>query len=172
VRRDIGVAIAVPEPWATQLRELRESFGDSSAEGIPPHVTLLPPTRLPPARVERVEDHLVEVARNAEPFDIELAGSGTFRPVSPVVFVPLVAGIAPCELLESRVRSGPLARDVLFPYHPHVTVAHGVDDPALDAAYLAMQDFRASFRVSGFTCFERNGSGSWRPVRTFPLGAG
>lgn len=172
MRRDIGVAIAVPEPWAAQLRALRESFGDGSANGIPPHVTLLPPTSLPAERVEEVESYLGEVACTAAPFDIELAGSATFRPVSPVVFVPLVAGIGPCELLESRVRSGPLAREVMFPYHPHVTVAHGVDDPVLDAAYAALRDYRAGFRVTGFTCFERIGDDAWRAYRTFPLGCG
>ena len=74
------------------------------------------------------------MAEEEQPFDIELRGTGTFRPVSPVVFVQLARGIGGCERLEQRVRPGPLTRDLPFPYHPHVTVAHDVADEALDRA--------------------------------------
>jgi hypothetical protein len=35
-----------------------------------------------------------------------------------VVFVSVVDGIGECERMEAKVRSGPLARDLAFPYHP------------------------------------------------------
>ncbi len=38
----IGVAIAVPEPWAGELQRYRASFGDPLAEAIPTHITLVP----------------------------------------------------------------------------------------------------------------------------------
>ena len=105
----VGVAVAIPEPWGAELEGWRASFGDPQASAIPAHITLLPPTRL---------------SADVAPFPVLLRGTGTFRPVSPVVFVALASGIAGCEALEERVRSGPLARDLEFPYHPHVTVAH------------------------------------------------
>ncbi len=80
---------------------------------------------------------------------MHLRGSGTFRPVSPVVFVPLARGISECERLEAQVRSGPLARETLFPYHPHVTVAHDLDEPALDAAFDALATYDARFTRLG-----------------------
>jgi hypothetical protein len=46
--------------------------------------------------------------RARAPFEVHLRGSATFRPVSPVVFVPLVRGISECERVEAQVRSGPL----------------------------------------------------------------
>ena len=33
------------------------------------------------------------------------------------------------------LRSGPVSRDLDFYYHPHVTVAHEIEDEALDLAF-------------------------------------
>jgi 2'-5' RNA ligase len=98
---------------------------------------------------------------------VHLRGSGTFRPVSPVVFVPLVEGISACELLERDVRSGPLSREVKFPYHPHVTVAHEVSEELLDLGFTELAGYDARFHVWGFTLFERGRDEVWRPQRDF-----
>ena len=171
-RRDIGVAVGIPEPWNGELQGWRERLGDPNAAGIPPHVTLLPPTSLHDQDVQAVEEHLRIVAAGEQPFVMHLRGSGTFRPVSPVVFVTLAAGIADCERLEAKVRSGPLARELNFPYHPHVTVAHDLPEPALDRAYDELSGFQARFQVWGFTLFEQDRVGVWRPQRDFPFGRG
>lgn len=171
-RRDFGVAIGLPEPFTSELQAWRERLGDPNAAGIPPHVTLLPPTALPEAVIEDVEEHLRSIAAAEQPFRMHLRGSATFRPVSPVVFVPLVEGIADCERLEAQVRSGPLHRETRFPYHPHVTVAHDLDEPALDRAFTALTDYDATFTVWGFTLFEQGPDGVWRPQRDFPFGGG
>jgi 2'-5' RNA ligase len=103
---------------------------------------------------------------------MHLRGTASFRPVSPVVFVPLVEGIADCERVEERIRSGPLRRELRFPYHPHVTVAHDLDEQGLDRASAALKDYEARFSVWGFTLFEQDGGGVWRPQRDFPFGGG
>lgn len=167
-----GVAIAVPEPHSAVLQEARASFGDPLAALIPPHVTLLGPTVRPIVARPDVHDHLDAVAAKHEPFTIHLRGTGTFRPVSPVVFVQVVAGIASCEQLEADVRSGILAEPREFNYHPHVTVAHELDDDALDHAFDSLADFEASFEVPAFWLFDHGEDGLWRPVREFRLGGG
>ena len=101
---------------------------------------------------------------------MHLRGSGTFRPISPVVFVPLVQGIGECERLEAAVRSGPLAREVKFPYHPHVTVAHDLAEDRLDRAFLDLASYDARFQVWGFSLFEKGKDAVWRPQRDFPFG--
>ncbi|HZB50543.1 MAG TPA: 2'-5' RNA ligase family protein, partial [Mycobacteriales bacterium] len=102
-------------------------------------------------------------------FRIRLRGTATFRPISPVVFVPLAEGISSCEVLQSQVRSGPLQVDLRFPYHPHVTVAHDIPADGLDAAYAGLAGFDARIPVSGFTAFEQVDGGVWIPRREFPL---
>ena len=172
VTRDIGVAIGIPEPYGRELQGWREQLGDPNAKRIVPHVTLLPPTPVQPRLLPAIEEHLRQVAVGETGFEIRLRGSATFLPVSPVVFVPLVQGISECERLEAKVRSGPLARDVRFPYHPHVTVAHDRPDDALRRAIEEVRAYEACFRVWGFTLFELDVDGTWRPQRDFVFGGG
>jgi 2'-5' RNA ligase len=164
----IGVAIAVPEPWAGELQRQRASFGDPLAEAIPTHVTLVPPTSVD-GRLATVEDHLADVATRIHRFRIHLRGTATFRPVSPVVFVALAEGISSCEVLATKVRQGPLAQQLHYPYHPHVTVAHDLDDAALDKAFETLADFDCAFPVTGFHLFVHGPDGIWRPHRSFSL---
>ena len=168
--RTIGVAVAVPEPFGSHLRECRASFGDPEAERIPPHITLLPPTEVPHSHHNAVIAHLDRVAAASRAFTVQLRGTASFRPVSPVVFVQLVAGIAECERLETAVRSGPLARELLFHYHPHVTVAHHLSDDRLDLAAESLEGFDAVFDVTEFLLYEHGADGVWRPERPFSFG--
>ncbi len=161
----VGVAIAIPEPFGGRLQAQRASFGDPLAGSIPTHITLLPPTSVE----GDVGGHLAEVAAFAAPFTIHLRGTATFRPISPVVFVQVVEGISECELLEQQVRRGPLARELTFPYHPHVTVAHDLPDAALDAAFETLADFECRFEVTALHLYEHGTDGVWRPERTFPF---
>lgn len=172
--RTVGVAIAIPDPFGRRLQQRRASFGDPLASSIPTHITLLPPTSLPPAAagadgpaVDQVGEHLAAVAATAAPFRIRLRGTATFRPVSPVVFVQLVEGIGECELLERRVREGPLQREIAFPYHPHVTIAHDLPQPRLDEAFESLADFDCRFIVSELHLYEHGTDGVWRPEQSF-----
>lgn len=168
-RLNLGVAISIPPPWRDELSRWREQVGDPEGGRVPPHVTLLPPTEVPAARMPEIEDHLAATADGCAPFEMHLSGTGTFRPVSDVVFVVVAAGIAQCEQLERRVRSGPLARQTRFPYHPHVTVAHDIPAEGLDSAYAGLAGFEARFAVTGFTVFEQGASGVWVARRMLDL---
>jgi 2'-5' RNA ligase len=167
----IGVAIGLPEPFGTELTTWRERLGDPLALAIPPHVTLIPPTELDDDQLAAVEAHLELVAAQQWPFDIQLRGTGSFRPVSPVVFVALAAGISDCERVERAVRRGPLGGVPKFNYHPHVTVAHDVPPDVLDRAFGALADYEAKFPVAHFGLFERGDDGVWRTERDFAFGA-
>ncbi|MFF6949934.1 2'-5' RNA ligase family protein [Streptomyces iakyrus] len=168
----IGVSIAVPEPHGSELQQLRAGFGDAAAHGIPTHVTLLPPTEIDEASLPAVEAHLAEVAAAGRAFPMRLSGTGTFRPLSPVVFVQVVAGAEACTLLQQQVRdpSGPVNRELQFPYHPHVTVAHGIDDAAMDRAFQELAGYEAEWPCTGFALYEQGADGVWRKLREFPFG--
>ncbi len=163
----IGVAIAVPEPYGAELTRWREEFGDPLASAIPAHVTLLPPTELSRDKLPQVREHLEQVASQVRPFDMRLRGTGTFRPVSPVVFVQVAEGLVECEQIERSVRTGVLQRDLGFYYHPHVTVAHHLPEQALDKAFDTLADYQVTFRVSSFALYEHGKDGVWRPEVSF-----
>ena len=169
--RVIGVAIPIPDPYGAELQRWRESFGDPMAASIPTHITLLPPTPVVHAGLVAIEEHLRVVAAAARPYTVRLRGTATFRPISPVVFVALAEGIGACEEVERRVRSGPLTRELEFPYHPHVTVAHDLPAEVLDRAFKDLADYDARFSVFGFSLYEHGGDGVWRPRLTFPFGS-
>ncbi len=165
----IGVAIALPEPWATQLQEYRTALGDDTATLIPTHITLVPPVELSDDIIDRAESHLADVAAATDGFCIHLRGTGTFRPVSPVVFVSLVEGISQCETLAQRVRSGPLDVQLQSPYHPHVTIAHHLPEPTLDRAFEELASFDCTFDAEAFHLYRHDEESGWRPARDFTL---
>ncbi|MEO6501560.1 MAG: 2'-5' RNA ligase family protein [Jatrophihabitantaceae bacterium] len=168
-RIKVGVALAIPEPHAAVLGGWRRRIGDPEADKIPPHVTLLPPTEIDADQLDLVEKHLAEAASTVLPFTMRLSGTGTFRPVSQVVFVQVSTGIAQCELLEQAVRRDPIVREVEFPYHPHVTVGHDVSDEHLDEAFEGLRDFVAQFKVESFTLYAQDPDGTWRTHREYVL---
>ncbi|WP_275463244.1 2'-5' RNA ligase family protein [Streptomyces noursei] len=170
----LGVSLAVPEPHGSFLQRRREGFGDPAARGIPTHITLLPPTEVDAAALPAIEQHLAEVAAGCRPFALRLDGTDTFRPLSPVVFVKVVEGVRGCTALQERVRaaSGPCARELQFPYHPHVTVAHGIDEAAMDRAETELAGFSAAWTVGGFALYEKGADEVWRLEREYPFGPG
>lgn len=174
----VGVVVSVPDPLCTRLARWRRAFGDPLADEVPPHITLLPPTTVAASTLPEIEEHLRAVAASEQAFGITLRGTGSFRPVSPVVFAALAAGRAACERLQARIRTGPLALPLRFPYFPHVTVAHGVTEPVLDAAEHLLADLTADFGVRTVDLYrapaEAPGDGfeqpaEWALHRRFPL---
>jgi len=131
----------------------------------------VPPTEIDDVDLGDVEKHLEEAAAEVTGFRVHLRGTGTFRPTSPVVFVTLVEGISRCEQLALALRRGPLDVDLQYPYHPHVTVAHHLDDVQLDRAFRDLAGFECEFDVSGFHLYVHDDEAGWQPTRDFPLGA-
>lgn len=165
----IGVAVAIPEPWGSELQDYRTAIGDTTATQIPTHITLVPPTEIDAAALPGVEQHLAGAAGAVAPFAVRLRGTGTFRPVSPVVFVTLAEGISGCEQLAGAVRRGPLDVDLTFPYHPHVTVAHDLGDAVLDDVFEDLARFDCRFDVASFHLYVHDDQHGWQPTREFPL---
>ena len=163
----IGVALEIPEPYGSQLDIERARFAQDPEE-MPAHVTILPPVDIDEDVLPSVVQHLAAVAARTAPFRLVLRGTGTFRPVSPVVFVAVADGISSCEALEREVRSEALAVDNRFPYHPHVTIAHDVDPEDLDEAFEKLANFYADVRITTMTLREFR-HGRWELVREFPL---
>ncbi len=164
----IGVAIAIPQPYATELQRYRASFGDQQAEVVPTHITLVPPTDVGDA-VELVVAHLADVAKRHCAFSLRLRGTATFRPISPVVFVNVTEGISACELLAEDARQGPLAQELAFPFHPHVTIAHHLEEEALDRAYETLADYDCAFDVDAFHLYVHGDDGLWRAETDYVL---
>lgn len=165
----VGVSIAVPEPWGSRLQDFRVANGDTQGTTIPTHITLVPPVEVTPEVLPAVERHLEAVAASSATYRIHLRGSGTFRPVSPVVFVNLVEGISQTEQLAGRCRRGPLALELGYPYHPHVTIAHLPDDVLLDRAFDELSSFDCGFTVAEFHLYVHDADHGWKATHDYAL---
>lgn len=165
----IGVSILVPEPWGSRLREARLGYGDAQAETVPTHITLVPPTPVPAKELTHVHAALQEAGEAFPPFEVKLRGTGTFRPLSDVVFIQVAQGVAMCERLHRALLTGHLDIDLRFPYHPHVTVAQDVPAQALDQAFDDLKDFECEFQVDKFDLYIHGSDDRWRPFREYPL---
>src|SRR5699024_11388908 len=95
-------------------------------------------------------------------------GTGPPRPGTPVLDAALRRGWEQGTALQERINDGVLPQDLQFPYHPHVTIAHPLEDPQLDRAQEEMKGFRAEFTVSAIDLFEHEGE-MWRKVQSFHL---
>ena len=168
-RLTMGVAIAVPEPHGTLLREMRAAFGDPLAQTVPSHVTLLPPLEVPVDELDEICGRLDKTAGAVPAFRMRLRGTGTFRPISPVVFVSVHAGFVATEVLAGQLRRALGAPPAEFPFHPHVTVAHHLDDAALDRADATLCDFECEFDVGEFALYLHDDDAGWEPQRQFAL---
>ncbi|GAA1522762.1 2'-5' RNA ligase family protein [Dactylosporangium maewongense] len=166
----IGVAIDLPDPWGSELTAARLAAGDPAAAHVPAHVTLLGPTVVAAADLPAIDRHLTEVAGRHAAFTVRLRGTGTFRPLTQVVFVAVAAGIGECERLHEAVQAATeIEAAASYPYHPHVTVAHNVAPERLDAAFADLAGYEAVFDVDGFALFEHDESGRWQPYAQYRL---
>ena len=67
------------------------------------------------------------------------------------------------------MRSGPVERTLEFNYHPHVTIAHHLDEDRLDVAFDGLVDYRCTFEVTSFELFHQTDDGVWRPLSSYAL---
>jgi 2'-5' RNA ligase len=156
----LGVILGFPPEIAEELQRWRASFGDPMATVIPAHITLV--TTTPTQDWESARDHVREVARTQAPFMVTIAGTGSFRPVSPVVFINVEEGFGACVELHEKLQTGPLERELPFAYHPHVTIAHDVAPESLDEAETVLKDYRATFPVVSMGLYEHDTDGIWQ----------
>ncbi len=146
----IGIVIALPEPWVSQLTELRIALGDKQGERVPAHITLLPPTPVRLENREKLITYLREIAERHRPFRVHLKTAKTFLPSAPVAYLDLAQGGRECAMLADDIRTDMLNVQLRFPYHPHVTLAQGVDEATLNEALAITKNFEASWLVPGF----------------------
>lgn len=156
----VGVILGFPPEIAAELQRWRASFGDPLASVVPAHITLV--TTTPTDDWEATREHVRAVARRQRPFTITIAGTGTFRPVSPVVFINVEEGFGECIELHRQLQQGPLERNLPFAYHPHVTIAHDVAPESLDEAEAVLRDYRATVPVVSMGLYEHGADGIWQ----------
>jgi len=159
----------VPPPWAEEIQQARIRYRDDYAEMIPTHITIIGPTAVKFQELPAITVHLDIICDLTPPFTVVLDGTGTFRPISDVSFIKLGEGYEQCAALQARANKGVLARPMRFPYHPHVTLAHGVPASQLDIAEKEFANLFARFKVDTLWLYLHDPDGVWRKYCKFEL---
>jgi 2'-5' RNA ligase len=171
----VGVTVDIPEPWRTRLRDARQSTGDTLAELVPPHLTLVAPTAVRRTDLELLSDHLTSLAASTVPFMIALHGIASFMPITPVAYVPVIEGGWSCAVLSAEILNGPVRLEQRFPFHPHVTIAQSTQTAPLESVCRSMIDFEAVFTIDRFALSVTDGApgdpcADWRLFHEYRLG--
>lgn len=158
----VGVVLVLPEPIQGEVTRIRTEQGDPRAQGMPAHITLLPPTPVSGSLLVTLRAHLGRVAHRHPALRITLTGAQTFRPLSEVVYLALGEGAEACSDLGHAVQQGPVPSPSPFPFRPHVTLAHDLSTATLDAVQDEYAAFTARFRVAEMCLYRWQDDAGWR----------
>jgi 2'-5' RNA ligase len=157
----------LPEPFATVLAELRGML-EHDAPPHSAHLTILPPRPVlqPSGRVwDQLRPHLEEL----EPLELELGDVEMFVDTH-VIYVSIRSGyqraVGTHDRLKPVVDGIAGFHQAAFAYHPHVTLAKGLDPAeayaALDYARRRWRDFEERRVIlDALHLVESNGSAEW-----------
>jgi 2'-5' RNA ligase len=163
----------IPGPLARFLDDLRRELVHDCAPRA--HVTILPPRPLK-VGVHVARDFIQRYLRDQPAFAIETAEVEVFRTTS-VVYIGLAAGRLELERMHEALNDGPLQSDEPHTYHPHITLAQGLEHAEQVAAAVATAtrrwaEYRGPRRFDAETItFVQNTIGNlWLDLAEFRLG--
>ena len=165
----LGVALLLPEPLATEVDGLRRGLGDGALGRIPPHITLVPPVNVREDRLADAFARLRDACASVAPFRLTLGPPGTFHPVNPVVYLGVDGELGALHDLRDRVFRDPLARDLTWPFVPHVTLADELDPARIPAALAALADYRVEVAFDRLHILQEGEGRTWTAVADAPL---
>jgi 2'-5' RNA ligase len=173
-RLRLGVALVLPEPVATEIDGLRRALGDPAFGRVTAHLTLVPPLNVRLDDLPAALAVLRAAAASTGPAVLPLGPPATFHPVSPVVYLGVgePGAAAWVGRLRDAVFRVPLSRPLTHPFVPHVTLG-GEGDPArIEAALLALRDYRVEVRVEEISLLQEGPSPAraWTPVADASFG--
>lgn len=150
---------------------LRLALGAGDAvHRMAPHLTLVPPVNVREDRLGEVEATIRTAAAATGPITATLGPPTTFLPDSPVLHLAVgpAGAVATVERLRARVFVEPLARDLTWPFVPHVTLVDGGVPQRLAAAAEALAGHVADVTFESVSLLreqrDEDGARIWRPL--------
>jgi 2'-5' RNA ligase len=170
-RRRLGVALLLDSPVADEVNGIRRAVGDPSLVRVPPHVTVVPPVNV---RGDQLHAALARVrsaaAAQPGPLCLTLGPPATFLPVNPVLYLEVGGDLNELRTLRDAVFVAPLARELSWPWVPHVTLADSAEPDRIEAAVAALDHFAAVASVAYLVLLEEVHGRGWLPLADAALG--
>lgn len=165
----VGLVLLPPADVSQEVDVLRRACGDPQLGRIPPHVTLVPPVNVRDEAIAGGLAFLRAALDDVEPFTVRVGPAATFLPATPVLHLAVGGDHEAVHDVRRRVFHPPFARTVEWPFVPHMTLRDEMDPARIDAAVLALADFRRAFGVDRVHILRDDG-GTWRPLADVPFG--
>ena len=124
-----AVVTYIPDPLGSFLDELRKQLVPSCLPRA--HVTILPPRPLN-IPVESAWEIIRTRVEEFPLFEIEATDVEVFETTN-VVYLAIGKGFRELVELHDRLSNGPLAFEEPYPYHPHITLAQGINPEQVPA---------------------------------------
>lgn len=161
-RLRLASALLVPEPFAREIDGLRRALGED-VDRVAPHLTLVPPVNVRVDDVGAALAALREAASSVDPITVTLGPAVTFHPVNPVVYLEVGGDVDAVRQLRDAVFVAPLARTVTLHFVPHVTLVESTTPPRIDAALVALADYRIEITFDAVHLLQEH-ERRWRPI--------
>ena len=166
----LGVALLLPPPLDTEIDGLRRAVGDGALGRIPAHLTLVPPVNVREDRLGEALAVLRTAAAATRPFTVTLGPLATFLPDNPTLHLA-VAEDGEVRAVRDRVFVDPLARTLTWPFVPHVTIADEAAPGRIEAALVALADYRVDATFSRVHLLLEGPGRVWAPIADAPFAA-
>lgn len=165
----LGVALLVPPPLDAEVDGLRRAVGDGALGRIPAHLTLVPPVNVREDRLGEALAVLRRAAAATRPFTTTLGPPSTFLPDNPTVHLAVDDDGGSVRALRDRVFVDPLARPLTWPFVPHVTLADEAPKERIDAALVALADYRVDATFTQVHLLREGPGRIWTPIADAPF---
>lgn len=166
-RSYLSVVAEVPAALAERLVSWRASQGIVGPVAESCHITILISEDAGGDPLGALEQAVTGIG----PVQVSLGPAATFEPVTPVTYLPVVAGADRLTLIHAACQRAVGDSVSPFPYEPHLTLANHAPAPALAAS---LRDFAslpadlATFSISQLSVY-RFRAGSWQQLGTANL---
>ena len=168
-----ALVIYIPDPLGAFLDNLRRELVPHYNPHA--HVSVLPPRPLS-VDWQTASKQVQALAENWPPFDVEATEVAIF-PTTEVIYIEVGAGAPELRGMHSAMNRDALASCEPYPYHPHITLAQGIQTSDVPAAYeLAVRrwkEFRGQRRFRADRAFfvQNTVHDVWIDLASYPLGS-
>lgn len=169
-RHRLGIALLVPEPARSDIDTLRRALGDEQLERLPTHLTLVPPVNVHRDDLSRALGVLRAAGAASRPLTLEIGPAETFLPATPVLYLSVAGDVDAVHALRDRVFVPPFERRLSWPFEPHVTLLDEGEPSRLEAAVVALADYRTTVTIERVHVLE-DVDRVWSPIADAELAA-
>ena len=158
----LASALLVPPPYAREIDGLRRALGEQ-LDRVAPHLTLVPPVNV---RLDDLGEALAllrAAAAAMDPITVTLGPAVTFHPVNPVVYLQVGGDVDAVRRVRDAVFAPPLERSMSHGFVPHVTLVESTTPARIEAALLALADYRIEVTFDAAHLLREN-ERRWRPI--------